>query len=222
MLSIKNLKLFKPKNKGTLLQIDELELPSTGMILLLGKNGSGKTTFLKSICGLHSYFSGKIYWKGKELKSQSFMERKGQVRYAAEPWPLPEFLTLKEYIQLGEFNNPDLIKKVIERLGISDLAEQNIARMSKGQQQKAMLAKVMFSSPELLLLDEPTNFLDYNSEKILWKVLEKEAKSRLILCTIHSPQTALNLKCDLLLIHNSQLSLLSKEKASLESLSKHL
>ena len=60
--------------------------------------------------------------------------------------------------------------------------------MSRGQQQKSMLSKLLYSKAKMLLLDEPSNYLDYRSQIRLWNTLQKESESRLILATVHDPR----------------------------------
>lgn len=217
MIKVENLQLNSPDGKKLILGIDKLHLPDKGLFVILGKNGAGKTTFLKALCGLHNNYSGDIKLHSKDLNSMSLMDKRDAIQYMDGLNDLPAYLKVKDYIQLGYQTDTERLKDGIRLMCIEDLEEKMMSQLSKGQQQKAMIAKLLYSNSSALLLDEPTNYLDYKSEDNFWDVIKTESKNRLILCTIHSPQKALDLGSDIFVISNAEVKKV-KEDLNLQTL----
>jgi ABC-type cobalamin/Fe3+-siderophores transport system ATPase subunit len=216
MLNFHQYKLFTPLKDSEILKDSNVAFPDKGLYLILGKNGIGKTTFLKSLCGWHHQFEGKITWDGKDLNKISLMEKRDLVQYASEPFPLPAFLNLIDYITLGYNRNEQRLQKVMNEFNIEGLSNKMVLEMSKGQQQKSMLAKLIYSNAKILLLDEPSNYLDFKSQKNLWEILTKESADRLILATIHDPRLVLELEANVLVMSEKRLIPWGPEKRQSE------
>ena len=127
----------------------DIEIREGECIMLCGANGSGKTTLLKALAGM----------KGKDI--------------VMIPTRIPkvEGFTLKEFIRISCFSQSDLagrlspeqesqIDKVLELLGLSELASRDISRLSDGEFQKGSIAAALVRKASIILLDEPTAFLD--------------------------------------------------------------
>ncbi len=139
-----------------------LEVKKGEVISIIGKNGVGKTTFLKTIMGLINEKDGEIYFEGKKLNKVSPEMRalKG-IAYVPQGREIFPFLTVKENLMLGleardsySTNIPDGVyeffpdlKKLENRMG---------GDLSGGQQQQLAIARMLITKPKLILLDEPT------------------------------------------------------------------
>lgn len=151
-----------------------LEVREGELVLISGPNGSGKTTLLETILGLLKPEKGKIYVLGYEIPEQAFLARKhcsylpqDFMKPAGEPFSLKEVVAmgLSPMRPLGRLSQRDWddVFRLLNLLGIRELAERPFGRLSGGQQQKAMLARALIRNPKLLLLDEPFSSLDMES-----------------------------------------------------------
>lgn len=138
------------------------------LVLLSGRNGSGKTTFLKTVAGLLTPLSGTISAPGAVLIPTRIPKVKG--------FTVTEFvntgLTPNYHEEGGRYPSRSLsVCETLELLGIAELADRDISTLSDGQFQKACLAPALASGKQLILLDEPTAFLDTESRENLMQLL---------------------------------------------------
>lgn len=138
------------------------------LVLLSGRNGSGKTTFLKTVAGLLKPLSGTISAPGAVLIPTRIPKVKG--------FTVTEFvntgLTPNYHEEGGRYPSRSLsVGETLELLGIAELADRDISTLSDGQFQKACLAPALASGKQLILLDEPTAFLDTESRENLMQLL---------------------------------------------------
>ena len=130
---------------------------------LLGKNGAGKTTIMKSILGLIYPTSGKIYMKGLPLNYKN----KSQLSMIGSMIETPSFyssLTAKENLELFALirgvTDKNAIEKVLELVGLDVNSDKSFEKFSMGMKQRLGIANTLLHEPEILILDEPTNGLD--------------------------------------------------------------
>ena len=143
----------------------DLHIPEGEMICLIGRNGVGKTTFLKSIIGLLNQESGTIEYDGILLQSQAPYQRARRgIGYVSQGRDIIPRITVKENLLLGMESLPGGLAKnrhidpiVFE---LFPILEQFLNRrggdLSGGQQQQLAIARALLGKPKLLLLDEPT------------------------------------------------------------------
>jgi len=163
ILSVAGLNVFY--GESHILRNVDFTIPQGEMICLIGRNGVGKTTFLKTIIGLLQQKSGSINYEGKELKNQPPYQRARQgIGYVSQGRDIIPQLTVKENLLLGMEALPGGMEKNrhIDPI-IFDLfpvLEKFLSRkggdLSGGQQQQLAIARAMLGKPKLLLLDEPT------------------------------------------------------------------
>lgn len=130
------------------------ETTSDQLLLVEGPNGSGKTTFLKTLAGILPPISGGIDPR-PESKHTTFVH--------SVPWLFRG--TVRHNLQIA--GNRDVAEEEAARLGIGDLMERSVFELSAGQAQRVALARAMTSAPRILLLDEPEGSLDSESLE-LW------------------------------------------------------
>lgn len=154
------------KRFGEVLALDRLNLTvERGEVVgLLGPNGAGKTTTINLVLGLLTPTSGRVELFGLDV-GRHRSEALRRVNFASAYAGLPRDLTLREnlavFADLYEVPRPrERIERVIDELGLHDLANRPTLQLSAGQRMRAVLAKALLSEPELLLLDEPTASLD--------------------------------------------------------------
>ena len=143
----------------------DLHIPEGEMVCLIGRNGVGKTTFLKTIIGLLEQRSGNIEYDGKQLTSQAPYKRaRAGIGYVSQGRDIIPRITVRENLQIGMESLPGGMGKnrhidplVFE---LFPILEQFLNRrggdLSGGQQQQLAIARALLGKPKLLLLDEPT------------------------------------------------------------------
>ena len=137
-----------------------LEVPQGCIFSIVGGNGAGKSTTLKTICGVCKPYRGKVELFGKPIKSYGGGLYRGCVAMLPQdPRSLFVGKTLRE--DLGEMCREEgSIQAVAKTCEIAHLLDAHPYDLSGGEQQRAALAKVLLTNPKLLLLDEPTKGLD--------------------------------------------------------------
>ena len=170
MITVKDIRFSYGKNeviKGLSFESEE-----NTVISILGPNGTGKTTFLKCICGVHRPSSGEILVDGTDIAQLSARELAKKIAFVPQSVPpsrMSVFDTIlvgrKPYIEWGATKN-DLkkVSDVIDALGMSDLALKYMNEISGGEFQKAQIARAIVQEPSVLILDEPTNNLDISNQ----------------------------------------------------------
>ena len=146
-----------------------LDVPAGGRLMILGENGTGKTTLLRLICGIYKSDSGTILIDGKPL-SQLEKYTIGYIPQLSELQEEQNFdLTVEEVIGLGIPKRPrtPAIIDAMKRTGCQHLAGRKFSVLSGGEKQKVSLARCLAQKAKLLLLDEPTANLDAENRKMV-------------------------------------------------------
>jgi ABC-2 type transport system ATP-binding protein len=156
----------------------------------LGPNGSGKTTFLRMLCGLLTPDDGSGQCLGLDFRSES-AEIKKQVGYMTQRFSFYEDLTIAENLDFiarlyGMSNRKAAVEKSLERLGMVERRRQLAGTLSGGWKQRLALAACLIHEPRLLLLDEPTAGVDPKARRDFWEEIHKLAAEGLtVLITTH-------------------------------------
>lgn len=144
------------------------DIPEGIVAALVGPNGAGKSTLLKAAAGLLAPASGSVRLFGLPPGGchhrTAYLPQRGEIDWAF-PVTVERFVLAGCYVHLGWFKWPrrsdrDVVRRVLERLGVAHLADRPIAALSGGQQQRILVARALAQGADLLLLDEPFNNLD--------------------------------------------------------------
>lgn len=187
--------------KGHILNGVFLEMDKGEIVTLLGRNGVGKSTTLKSIMGLTPPQKGSVRFKGKEIVGlRSYETCRLGIGYVPEERRIFPHLTVRQNLQIGikpnqKGNQLWTIEKVygwFPQLGKRD--RQKGGNLSGGEQQMLTLGRTLMGDPELVLVDEPTEGLSPLLVEMLIQILRQiNEEGRAILLVEHSIDVALDL-----------------------------
>ena len=152
------------KRYGPRMAVSDLsvELHSGEVLGLLGPNGAGKSTTVKMLAGLVRPTSGRVRIDGLDVGDPASRRRLG---YLPEQFRFPDWMTGRELLRLhrrlsGAPPDEDLLRRLLERVGLAGRGDDRIADYSKGMQQRIGIAQALVGDPRAVLLDEPTSALD--------------------------------------------------------------
>lgn len=155
-------------------------VPPGQMVGVIGPNGAGKTTLFKAILGLVSLQEGRILLHEKGAHAQrSLMGYVPQVDDLDRRFPVNvrDVVMMGRYPRIGWVRRPGAedeasVRAAMERVDMAELADRQIGRLSGGQLQRVLLARVLAQDPHLLLLDEPVSGVDTATQHAVFAVLE--------------------------------------------------
>ena len=173
-LELKELWFRYEKDSQDILRGVTAQIPMGNFYAIVGGNGAGKSTLLKSICGICKPYRGKVSLFGKPIKSYKPGQLFGGCLAMLPQDPKSLFVknTLLEDLQEMTANT-QRIQEIAATCQISDLLDSHPYDLSGGEQQRAALAKVLLTEPNLLLLDEPTKGIDSFFKETLAEILCK-------------------------------------------------
>lgn len=162
----------------------DLQINPGEFVCVMGPNGAGKTTLLETINGLLDHTSGRVKVLGKNIKNDGTEVRK-RIGYLLqnfsfspdEPFLVEDVVMMGRVGRIGILNSPgeedwDTVNECMTLVGVSEFAKKPIGKLSGGEQQKVMLARVLAQDPEILLLDEPFTDLDFKAKEELQKLIK--------------------------------------------------
>jgi heme exporter protein A len=143
---------------------------------LTGANGTGKTTLLRTACGLAYPEAGKISWCGQDIR-QDLHGFHGQLAYLGHEPPLKAELSAREnlryWVGMRRRLAHDEIERALGRVGGDPWAERPVRTLSAGQKRRAALAGLTLMRVPLWLLDEPTTNLDTAGQKLVGALIDE-------------------------------------------------
>ncbi len=181
----------------------DVKLEKGEVLALLGPNGGGKTTLLKTLLGLLSPKAGEVRLDGAALSSRSVRERAREIAYVPQTHIATFAFSVETVVLMGRAAHGDLFARptsrdrmvamaILERLGIVQLAQRPYTMISGGERQLVLLARALAQEPKFIVLDEPTANLDFgNQGKVMREIRALAASGLGVLFTTHDPNHAL-------------------------------
>lgn len=148
------------------------------LAIVVGPSGSGKTTVLNMLGGMDTSDDGRIVVDGKRIDQYSRRQlidyRRFDIGFIFQFYNLIPNLTAKENVELAAQTVKDFIPadEILEKVGLGERMSNFPAQLSGGEQQRVSIARALAKKPKLLLCDEPTGALDYNTGKMILKLLQ--------------------------------------------------
>ncbi len=189
-----------PSGEGTLqvLRGINIEVYKNEFVVVLGESGCGKSTMMNIIGGMDYLTDGTLIIEGKDFSHPSDTEltafRRNTVGFIFQSYNLMPNLTALENVQfIAELvDDPMDPADAIERVGLSDKADNFPGQLSGGQQQRVSIARAIVKRPKLILADEPTAALDYATSIEVLSVIEEIVRSQggSVMMVTHNPEIA--------------------------------
>ena len=150
-------------------------VPDGKLTCLIGPNGVGKSTLLRTLAAFQPKLGGSIYIKGKEISEYTNKDLARLVSVVLTGKPEVMNMTVREIVGLGRTpytgfwgtlrdDDKDVVEDSMRQVGICHLADRTTGTLSDGERQKMMIAKALAQQTPAIILDEPTAFLDYPSK----------------------------------------------------------
>lgn len=206
-------------NNDTLFDIN-IKIKKGEVIAIVGENGSGKTTFIKLLCGFYDNYQGEILINGIELKKinpKSLRQRMGIIFQDFNKYEM----SLRENIGLGDINeleNDKKILNILEEVNLKDKVDKFSQKLdtqmgkwfggeelSKGQWQRIALGRAFIRNADMYILDEPTSSLDPISEKEIFDLILKKSKEKICIFITHRVENIIDYDSRIIVFSEGQI-----------------
>lgn len=175
-----------------------IAIPQGKITALVGSNGSGKSTILKTMARLMNPSGGNVLLDGRSIHKQSTKEVAKQLAILPQNPTAPDGLTVSELVSYGRFpyqkgfgsmskEDRSIVQWAIEATGMNEFIDRPVDHLSGGQRQRAWIALALAQETDILFLDEPTTFLDMAHQLEVLHLLQKlnEENNRTIVMVVH-------------------------------------
>lgn len=183
-----------------------LTLPEATVTVLIGANGIGKSTLLRTIAGAQPALAGRVTIAGKDVAGISPRRRARILSLVYTDRTGGGGLTVREVVSLGrqpytgflgrlDEDDRAIVENAMDAVGITDKADRYLASLSDGERQKTMIARALAQQTPLIVLDEPTAFLDVASRLEIMQMLGRLAadEGKTVLLSTHDIAPALSI-----------------------------
>ncbi|MDR1400948.1 MAG: ABC transporter ATP-binding protein [Endomicrobium sp.] len=186
---------------------------------VIGKNGVGKSTLLKVLCKLIKPYSGDVFVNCKNINYFSRREFAKMIAFLPQhvdtsslSFSVFEFIAFGRYPYMNIFKIPSgkdyvVIKRIMDFLQITNLAQRKINELSGGEKQKILIAQVLAQETDIIVFDEPTSHLDIGSQNDILGILRdlNENYNKIIILTLHDLNVASEFCNKLVLLENGSI-----------------
>jgi iron complex transport system ATP-binding protein len=206
------------KNENVILPPLNAKAYSGELIAVIGRNGIGKSTLLRTLTGLQQPLSGDIFYSGKNIREYSRMELAQKVGYISTEIVKISNMSVYDLVALGRFphtnwfgkiemEDHEVIMDALEKTSMVSFRRKFVSELSDGERQKTMIARILAQDTGIMIMDEPTAFLDISGKyEILHLMLLLSRNSdKTIIFSTHDLQMAINQADKIWLILDNQL-----------------
>ncbi len=188
------------------------------LIAVIGRNGIGKSTLLRTIAGLQKPLGGEIFYSGENIKNYSRMDLAQRVGYISTDIVKVSNMSVYDLVALGRFPHTNWIGKIdlkdheaimdaIEKTSIKPFYRKYVSELSDGERQKAMIARILAQDTGIMIMDEPTAFLDIAARYEILQLMHtlSAINMKTIIFSTHDLQMAINRSDKIWLILDDEL-----------------
>jgi iron complex transport system ATP-binding protein len=187
------------------------------ILCLLGPNGSGKTTLFKTLLGLLSARGGTVRIGGRPIGTFKRPELARLIAYVPQAQAAPFPYTALDLVLMGRvahrgvFAGPtrqdrDIAEEALDQLGILDLAQRDVTRLSGGQRQLVVVARAIAQAAPLIVMDEPTASLDFGNQVVVLNHVKRLAvQGTGVVLSTHNPDHAFAIANRVILMQDGEL-----------------
>lgn len=219
-LSFRQLSIGYTVSRRQHVVVDDLTgvFPAATLTCLVGRNGTGKSTLLRTLAGLQQPLVGSVLIDDTPLNNLSAIERARLIGVVLTQRLEVQNLTVREVVAMGRspytgffgtLSKADweVVDEALRQVGMSPWADRYVQMLSDGERQKVMIAKALAQQTPVLVLDEPTAFLDYPSKVEMMKLLCRLAKEmdKTIVLSTHDIELAAKIATRFLLLSENGL-----------------
>lgn len=172
----------------------DLTFDDTGITVIAGNSGNGKSTLLSIIGGLDTFDDGNVFVNGVDIHSfnnkQLDAYRSNYVGFIFQEYNLINNLTVADNIKLGRAFDGDkvsdeIVNSILKTVQLEGFNERMPAELSGGEKRRVSIARTLIASPEILLVDEPTSSLDKENTTLVWDIIKEFSKTHLVIAITH-------------------------------------
>lgn len=207
-IQLKDLSIGYPTKHGVRIVAEGINgtIRSGELTCLLGANGVGKSTLLRTLSAFQPKTAGEIIIEGRELSTYTDKELSRRIGVVLTEKPDVRNMSVRELVSLGRspytgfwgtYSKDDLrvVDEAIALVGIGALSRRMVHTLSDGERQKMMIAKALAQQTPVIYLDEPTAFLDYPSKVEVLQLLRRISREtdKIIFLSTHDVELALQL-----------------------------
>ena len=208
MIQLKDLSIGYQTKHGVKMVAEQINgtIRSGELTCLLGANGVGKSTLLRTLSAFQPKMAGEIIIEGRELSTYTDKELSRRIGVVLTEKPDVRNMSVRELVCLGRspytgfwgtYSKEDLrvVNEAIALVGIETLSQRMVHTLSDGERQKMMIAKALAQQTPVIYLDEPTAFLDYPSKVEVLQLLRRISREagKIIFLSTHDVELALQL-----------------------------
>ncbi|RFU69612.1 ABC transporter ATP-binding protein [Bacillus sp. V59.32b] len=175
-----------------------MDIPDEKITAIIGPNGCGKSTVLKTLSRILTAKSGSVYLDGKQITKESTKKIAQKMAILPQSPDAPEGLTVAELVSYGRYpyqkgmgtlkdKDREVIEWALQVTGISDFKHRAVDALSGGQRQRVWIAMALAQETDIILLDEPTTYLDLSHQLEVLQLLKylNDIEKRTIVMVIH-------------------------------------
>ncbi len=195
----------------------DFELGEHEFCCIIGANGCGKTTTLKSILSLIEPLGGTITLDGTDLKDMGDKQRASSFAYIPQTHKLPFPFQVKDVVLMGRTPYLERFASMSKydrrvayaalcQLSIEHLANESYAELSGGQQQLVLIARALAQQPRILVMDEPTASLDFGNQQLVLSRMRQLVQAGMsVLMVTHDPAHAFYCASRVIVLHEGKI-----------------
>ncbi|WP_239090146.1 ABC transporter ATP-binding protein [Marinomonas ostreistagni] len=207
------------RSERVILDIPELEIPTQGLTVVLGHNGSGKSTMVSLLAGQQPPDQGRVSLNNQDVSHMKAKTLARNIAFLPQKLPSSAGLNVREVVRLGRFpwrgllgrwtkEDEQIIDQAIARTGINEFASAEADTLSGGERQRAWVAMLLAQQSPILILDEPTSALDIQHQYQLMALLSElcQDDSRGIIVILHDLNLALQYADHIVALNHGQVA----------------